>query len=117
MGLLRRKDKGEEDQLAAEPSIDVGPCTALGDVQPRVAVRVVGEVTRMKTRPGHGVPALTVTIDDGTGTALVIWTGRRSIGGIGVGRWLLVEGMASNRGGAREFTNPVYTLLPRPTTP
>lgn len=113
MGLLRRKDKSAEAELAAEPDIDVGEVTALGHVEARTPVRVVGEVTRIRSRPGHGIPALTVTLEDDSGKVLVVWTGRRSIGGVSLGRCLLIEGMASNRGGALEFTNPTYTLLPR----
>ncbi len=111
MGLLRRSKSGTI--VDDEPEVEVGQVTPLGELQARQRVRIVGEVARMKTRPGHGIPALTVTLQDTTGKALVVWTGRRAIGGITLGRRLLVEGVAFNRGGTLEFVNPVYTLLPR----
>ena len=115
MGLLKRHKTA--DEAACEPCVDVGAVVPIGDLVPRCPVRITGEVTRMKSRPGHGIPALTVTVQDDTGKALVVWTGRRAIGGVCLGRWLLVEGVAYNRGGTLEFVNPVYTLLPRPGQP
>ena len=36
--------------------------------------------------PTDGQPTLDVSITDGTGTINAVWTGRRSIGGISLGR-------------------------------
>jgi RecG-like helicase len=112
MGLLKRHKVDLTE--TCEPCMEVGDVTPIGELTARTPVRITGEVTRMKTRPGHGLPALTVTVQDDTGKALVIFSGRRAIGGVTLGRWLLIEGVAYNRGGALEFVNPVYTLLPRP---
>jgi hypothetical protein len=54
-----------------------------------------------------------VSITDATGTVTAVWTGRRSIGGITLGRSVVIEGVAVQHGSALEFTNPAYTLLPR----
>ena len=111
--MLRRKPREEDAIQAAEPSVDVGETTGIGAIVPRQFVRVVGTIVLIKSRPGHGLPALSVVLGDETGRAMVLWTGRRSLGGITLGRRLLVEGVAARRGGSLEFTNPVYTLLPR----
>ena len=66
----------------------------------------------MRARPTSGQPSLAVTITDPTGTVTAVWTGRRAIGGITLGRRLQVEGVATLVGTQLEFTNPVYTLLP-----
>jgi hypothetical protein len=42
-----------------------------------------------------------------------VWTGRRAIGGVALGRRLVVEGVAIRRGAQLEFMNPEYTLLTR----
>ena len=97
MGLLKRHKADLTE--TCEPCMEVGDVTPIGELTARTPVRITGEVTRMKTRPGK---------------ALVIFSGRRAIGGVTLGRWLLIEGVAYNRGGALEFVNPVYTLLPRP---
>ena len=73
---------------------------------------VEGQVVRMRARPTSGRPALAVTIADTTGSITAVWTGRRAIGGVTLGRRLRLEGVAANVGHGLEFTNPAYTLLP-----
>lgn len=80
---------------------------------PRQLVCVTGKVTRMTARPTSGQPALAVMVSDDTGTVTAVWTGRRSIGGITLGRRIAIKGIAITRGTHLEFTNPSYTLLPR----
>lgn len=66
----------------------------------------------MRARPITGVPALSVTVADDTGSVIVVWTGRRAIGGITLGRHVVIEGVGCQVGDRLEFTNPTYTLLP-----
>lgn len=66
----------------------------------------------MRARPTEGIPALAVTISDGTGSVVAVWTGRRAIGGVTLGRRLVLDGVATLHGAQLEFTNPAYTLLP-----
>ncbi len=78
----------------------------------RVRIRIAGEVARLRVVPRAGSPSLEVTVDDGTGRALVVFTGRRRIGGIDPGRSLVVEGTARDLHGKAVLMNPSYTLLP-----
>jgi hypothetical protein len=78
----------------------------------RTRVRVAGEVARMRVVPRAGSPSLEVTVDDGTGRATVIFTGRRRIPGIDPGRGMVVEGTARADRDRLLFMNPSYTLLP-----
>jgi hypothetical protein len=78
----------------------------------RSPVRVGGEVTRMRITPRSGTPALEVVVSDGTGDLTVVFTGRRSIGGMGNGRGVLFEGVAHRERGRTVLLNPAYTLLP-----
>ena len=109
MVRLGRKQR-DSQQVPAGPAI-VG--TPICDAQPRARVCVVGKVTRMTARPTSGQPALAVSISDDTGTVTAVWTGRREIGGITLGRRVAIEGVAVKRADHLEFTNPGYTLLPR----
>lgn len=84
----------------------------IAEVVPRRPVVVVGQVTRMRARPASGEPSLVVTVTDATGALTVVWTGRRSIGGVSLGRRLAVEGVPRLVGHGLEMTNPAYTLLP-----
>lgn len=105
---LRRKSKSQSDHDSSEPV-----AVSIADMQARQYVCVSGKVTRMTARPTSGQPALAVMVSDDTGTVTAVWTGRRSIGGITLGRRIAIKGIAVARGTKLEFTNPSYTLLPR----
>jgi hypothetical protein len=51
-----------------------------------------------------------VSIADNTGSVTAVWTGRRSIGGISLGRTIVIEGVAVQHGDHLEFNNPMYEL-------
>ena len=85
--------------------------TPISDMQCRVATRIGGEVSRMRLTPRSGGPALQITISDGTGKAIAIFTGRRSIPGIEFGAHLVLEGVAHEHDGERILLNPAYTLI------
>ena len=118
MGLLRRSRTGN-DAVAADGAV-LDEVVPLADVMPRQRVRTVGQVVRMRARPTSGEPSLAVTLSDGAASITVVWTGRRAIGGITLGRRLLVEGVcrpvgatgSASAGAPLEMTNPSYTLLP-----
>jgi RecG-like helicase len=105
---LRRKSKNQADNDSNEPV-----AVSIADMQARQYVCVSGKVTRMTARPTSGQPALAVRISDESGTVTAVWTGRRSIGGITLGRRIAIKGIAVGRGTKLEFTNPSYTLLNR----
>lgn len=116
MGLLRRRDRRSTAAEVPDPFdlIDDlrASAVAIAQAMPRRRVVVEGTVMRMRARPAHGVPSLAVTVTDESGSITAVWTGRRSIGGITLGRRLLVEGVGTQVGDRLEFTNPAYTLLP-----
>lgn len=87
-------------------------CTPIGEVVARRRVTVTGAVSQVRARPRDGVPSLLVTIADGSGSINVHWMGRRSLGGVTLGRRLRVEGVPCLHRGRLEFTNPAYELLP-----
>ena len=107
MALLRRKQR--DDQPIA--SIELPECTPICDTEPRQWVRVSGKVVRMTARPTSGQPALAISLSDETGIVTAVWTGRREIGGVTLGRKIAIEGVAVKHGDHLEFTNPGYTLL------
>lgn len=109
MSFLRRKREGEPATPASAEPVAV----KISEIQPRRLVCVCGKVTRMTARPTTGQPALAVSIADETGTVTAVWTGRRAIGGVTLGRRIAVEGVPMKHGAHLEFTNPKYTLLPR----
>lgn len=88
--------------------IDVVP---VAGVPLRTPVRISGEVQENRVVPRAGAPSLEVTIDDGTGRAVAIFTGRKRIGGLGLGRGVLIEGVVRLERGRTVLLNPAYTLL------
>jgi len=95
-----------QDRFAA---LDV---TRIGDIQPRQAVRISGEVTRSRLAPRSGVPSFEFTISDGTGSAVAVFTGRRHLAGIDHHRAVVLEGVPRAERGRLVLLNPAYTLLP-----
>jgi hypothetical protein len=104
MALFRRKKAETAQQLAV-----LGVPMAV--VPLRTPVTVCGKVTRMRTRPAHGVPALVVTLRDETGFVTAIWTGRRTIGGIALGRTMSLDGVCTKASDGVTFMNPAFTLI------
>ena len=85
--------------------------TPVAEVQSRVHTTVMGQITSIRTQPSRGLPNLVMKVTDETGSATVTWSGRRSIGGITLGRKILISGVAMRNGGIVTFVNPEYQLL------
>jgi hypothetical protein len=87
--------------------------TPIERVRPRDEVAVVGQITSLRIVPHEGSPWLEATISDGTGSLVVMWTGRRRIAGVAPGKRLVVTGRGSpyGRQGRVRFLNPRYELL------
>lgn len=86
--------------------------TAIGEAPLRENIRVAGEVTSIRVVPRAGSPSLEVTVNDGTGLAVAVFTGRRAIPGISPGKGLALEGVARQDRKRILFLNPAYELLP-----
>jgi hypothetical protein len=87
--------------------------TSIQDLRPRQEATVVGEITSLRIVPHEGSPWLEATISDGTGSLVVMWTGRRRIAGVAPGKRLVVSGRGSPYGkqGRVRLLNPRYELL------
>lgn len=103
----------ELDQLRLQERFTGLDLTPIGEASCRVPVRIGGEVKRLRTVPRHGTPSLEVVISDGTGEAVAVFTGRRSLGGMDHGRGIVIEGVAHPERGKTVLLNPAYTLLPQ----
>ncbi len=86
--------------------------SSISEVVERRPVRFGGEVrSQHRSSPGSQ-PMLRVTVNDGTGSAVAVFTGRSRILGLDAGRAVVLEGVAHRERGQLVVVNPAYTVLP-----
>ena len=92
---------------------DLPGVTPIGEAAPRQEVTVAGEISSIRVVPRAGSPSIEATVSDGTGSMVVVWTGRRSIPGVAPGRRLVLSGRGAPQGagGRLMVLNPRYELL------
>ncbi len=97
-----------------DPSLEIpDPVTPIGEVRWRTRARVRGTVRALRVQPWEGgVATLECTLVDETGGLVVIFMGRRRVGGVRLGVPVEVEGMVIENRGRLAVMNPAYTLLP-----
>jgi RecJ-like exonuclease len=93
------------------PLQDVESITPIGDVRWRDHVRVKGVVRSVRVAPQHDVPTLEWVIDDGTGTIMAVFLGRRELAGVKVGSRIEVTGTAGVHQNRLAILNPSYRVL------
>ncbi len=111
-GIRNRLTKSNEDlhAEALQARFHDTSCSAIAAAGGRGPVRIRGEVAALQIVPRAGAPSLEVTVDDGTGRAVAVFTGRKRIGGLDPGRPVLVEGVARRERGRLLLLNPAYSL-------
>ncbi|HEX9530168.1 MAG TPA: amino acid permease [Acidimicrobiales bacterium] len=83
----------------------------IGTAAARQRVTVAGRVKAVRVQPRAGVATVECTISDGTGEIVVVFLGRRHVGGWEPGGFVAVTGVVAEHGGRREMLNPDYELL------
>lgn len=109
-----RKLTAETTELSAERLS--GQYAGVGDVSIagaplRTRTRIAGEITSIRVVPRAGSPSLEVSVNDGTGLAVAIFTGRRAIPGITPSRGIALHGVARQERNRIVLLNPEYQLL------
>lgn len=113
MGVLRRfldrLNESDETRLAAEVrgwAESVEGTTRIADAPLRQPVRIAGVIRRMTVLPLEGKEALQVLVSDGTGEIVAVFMGRRGIGGLSLGKRVVVEGVLGEHRGDVRIVNP-----------
>jgi RecG-like helicase len=86
---------------------DVAP---IAEAPRRDRVRIAGVVRRLTVFPMEGSEVLEALVTDGTGEVVVQFMGRRSIGGVGLGTRIVVEGVLGEHRGIVKMLNPRLEL-------
>jgi amino acid transporter len=90
--------------------------TPIAEVRYRQRARVAGRVHTMRVQPHGGVAGLECTIVDETGGIVLVFLGRRSIGGMKVGTRVVADGtIVGDDRGRMAILNPNYQFLPDET--
>ena len=115
MGALRRFlgrfTQSDEERLAS--SVQAWSSTIPGTVRiseapSRSPVTLAVSVKRISLVPGDSYDSLEALLTDGTGEVVGVWTGRRSIPGMGLGTRMVVRGVLTKASTARRMVNPAY---------
>jgi amino acid transporter len=93
------------------PRHDAESITPIGEVRWRDHVRVRGQVRSMRVAPQRDVPTLECAIDDGTGTLVAVFLGRRDLAGVKVGSRIEVTGTVGVHKNRLAILNPDYRLV------
>ena len=117
-GFLRRAvariTEGDEILAARELRTELASAgaTAVSQCCKGEPVTVAGTLRTVTLRPRAGAPTLEAELYDGTGSVLLVWLGRRRIGGIECGRSLTARGRLTLHDGRPTLYNAEYELRP-----
>jgi hypothetical protein len=106
---LARLNETDEERLAAETRAwadSVPGSVRIADAPLRQPVKIAGVIRRITVLPTAGAEALEALISDGSGEVTAVFMGRRGIGGLSLGRRLVVEGVIADRRGEARIVNP-----------
>jgi RecG-like helicase len=107
--LLDRLNESDETRLAEETRAwadTVDGSVRIADAPLRQPVRIAGVVRRMTVLPMEGREALQALVSDGTGEVTIVFMGRRGIGGLSLGKRVVVEGVLGEHRGDVRLVNP-----------
>jgi amino acid transporter len=93
------------------PRTDVEAVTPIGEVRWRDRVKVRGQVRSLRVAPERDTPIFECLLDDGSGTLLAVFLGRRELAGITVGTRMEITGTAGVHQNRLAVLNPSYRLL------
>jgi hypothetical protein len=99
-----------DDERVQERMADFG-IQSIAEAPTRTPILVAGEIQGLQVVPRAGSPSLEVTIGDGSGRAVAVFTGRRRLGGVDCGRRIVVEGVGRRERGRLLILNPAYTIV------
>lgn len=107
--LLERLNESDEARLAEETRAwadTIEGSVRIAAAQLRQPVRIAGVIRRITVLPMEGKEALQAFISDGTGEVTIVFMGRRGIGGLSLGKRVVVEGVLGEHHGEIRMVNP-----------
>ena len=108
--ILDRLNESDETRLAEETRAwadTVEGTVRIANAPMRQPARIAGVIRRMTVLPMEGKEALQALISDGTGEVTIVFMGRRGIGGLSLGKRVVVEGVLAEHRGDIRMVNPL----------
>jgi hypothetical protein len=93
------------------PRDDTHGITPIADARWRDRVRVRGKVKSVRVAPQHDVPVYECVIDDGTGTVMAVFLGRRELAAVNIGTRIELHGTVGVHRERLAILNPTYRVL------
>lgn len=113
MGALRRfldrLSESDGARLASETrdwAEKVPGTVRIGQAPMRDRVKIAGVIKRITVSPMQGQESLEALVSDGTGEIVIVFMGRRGMGGLTLGTRVVVEGVIGEQHGAVRMINP-----------
>lgn len=120
MGLFRKRSglfgefsRGDTERKDVREVSESAGATPIDRCVRGIEVTLAGVLSSVTMRPHAGVPAVEADLYDGTGHVLLVWLGRRHIGGVEAGRAIVVTGRTTCTDDRTIVYNPRYQLRPR----
>jgi amino acid transporter len=107
-GRVKKGPKPADDR---PPRADTSVVTPIGDVRWRDTVRVKGQIRSVRVAPQRDAPTFEAVVDDGTGTLLAVFLGRRELAGVNVGTRVEITGTAGVHQNRLAILNPSYAIV------
>jgi hypothetical protein len=85
--------------------------TAIGEARWRDRVRLQGKVRSVRVAPRHDVPVFECVVDDGSGTIVAVFLGRRELGAVNVGTTVELVGTIGVHRSRLALLNPTYRVV------
>jgi RecG-like helicase len=107
--VFARLNESDETRLAEETRAwadTVDGSVRIADAPMRQPARIAGVIRRMTVLPMEGKEALQALVSDGTGEVTIVFMGRRGIGGLTLGKRVVVEGVLAEQRGETRMVNP-----------
>ena len=108
-----RLKESDETRLSADIRTwaeQVPGTTRIADAPMREPVKIAGVIKRMTVFPMEGKESLEALVSDGSGEAVIVFMGRRGIGGLTLGTRIVVDGVLGDQRGTLKMINPHLEL-------
>ena len=113
-GAVKASAGGKGPKHERGPRAGAETVTTIDEAHWRDRVRLQGKVRSVRVAPRHDVPVFECVVDDGTGTIVAVFLGRRELAAVKVGTHIELVGTIGIHRSRLALLNPTYRLVTAP---